>query len=205
MASNGKSKFDRILSKLFDARTHGLRSQVWATRGAGPHFTKPKIQKAIHQLQDLAESALLRSTDSKKILGNYNYKRQWHPKRGKGFGRPAKKQNFKQWYARRITTNNCVYVFWAGKRCLYVGRTLNGEGRPSSHFDKHWFGKATRVDVYGFNGKREVPRFECMFTHLSEPSYSRIKPASKKYYTPCPICAAQENIDLEIRSIFRLR
>ena len=56
-----------------------------------------------------------------------------------------KKQSFKKWYESKITTKNCVYAFWNGKRCLYVGRTLNGKGRPTSHFEKHWFGKATKV------------------------------------------------------------
>jgi len=205
MASSSERQFDEVLQSLFEARTHDLRSEIWTARGPAPKFTKRKIRNAINQLLNLAEEALLRSKQSKEIIGNYDYKKQWHPKRGKGYGRSAKKQNFQQWYERHITTQNCVYVFWSPSSCLYVGRTLNGKGRPTGHFEKHWFGNATRVDVYGFDRKRNVPRFECMFTHWREPSYSKIKPASKKYYSRCPICDVQRHVKTEIKSLFRLR
>lgn len=205
MASSSKLQFDAVLRSLFEARTHDLRSQVWRVRGLGPKFTKRKIRNAIVKLQKLAEDALLQSKHSKQILGGYDNKKQWRPKRGKGHGRPAKRDSFKQWYDRHITTHNCVYVFWSPSSCLYVGRTLNGKGRPSSHFEKHWFGKATRLDVYGFERKRDVPRFECMLTHWRKPSYSKIKPGSKRYSSRYPICDVKENITTEIKSLFRLR
>jgi hypothetical protein len=206
MASkNLARRFDAELTRLFDSRIHALRATVWASPGAAPKVTKKKIHRSIERLQNLAEAALLRSKRSKEILRGYDYKRQWHPKKGKGFGRPAKKRRFKEWYSQHITTENCVYVFWRKSTCLYVGRTLNGMGRPSSHFEKHWFGSATRIDIYAFDRKRDVPRFECMMTHRYHPSYSRIKPAAKKYYSRCPICDARRHIQAEIRSLFRLR
>lgn len=197
--------FDTELARLFNTRTRQLRAKVWPSRGAAGKITKKKIQISIGKLQGLAEAALLRSKHGKLILGNYDYKRQWHPKRGKGFGRSAKKRHFKDWYERHITTQNCVYVYWGQSRCLYVGRTLNGKGRPSSHFEKHWFGKATRLDVYAFRRKRDVPRFECMFTHLHQPSYSKIKPSTKRFHSRCPVCDVHRAIKGEVKSIFRLR
>jgi hypothetical protein len=198
-------QFDHELERLFDARVHGLRSTIWAAPGAAPAITKEKIRKSIGRLQDLAEAALLRTKRSRRVLRGFDYKRQWHAKKGKGFGRPAKKRSFKRWYEQEITTRNCVYVFWNSKSCLYVGRTLNGKGRPSSHFEKHWFGKATRVDVFAFDRKKDVPRFECMMTHRFKPSYSRMKPSSKRYHSRCPICEARTEIKSDVKSLFRLR
>jgi hypothetical protein len=139
------------------------------------------------------------------MLEDYDYKRQWHSKKGKGFGRTKKKQSFKKWYDKNITTRNCVYAFWNKSRCLYVGRTLNGKGRPTAHFEKYWFGRATRVDVYGFDRRRDVPRFECLLTHKRSPSKSKMKPAKKKYYSPCPVCVGKKFIGDEVRGIFQLR
>src|SRR5258708_7965327 len=116
-----------------------LRGEIWPMRGAAGKITKKKIRTSISRLQDIAQAAQLRAKHSKAILANYDYKKQWHPKRGKGFGRSAKRRHFKRWYENHITTQNCIYVFWSRSMCLYVGRTLNGKGRPSSHFEKHWF------------------------------------------------------------------
>ncbi|MGZ9189085.1 MAG: hypothetical protein ACXW39_03380 [Nitrospira sp.] len=143
MARMAARQFDGELTRLFRARTHQLRAKVWPARGATGKVTKKKVWASIGKLQKLSDGVLLSSKQAKFILRNYDYKKQWHPKRGKGFGRAAKKRHFKDWYERNITTQNCVYVYWGRSGCLYVGRTLNGKGRPSSHFEKHWFGKAT--------------------------------------------------------------
>ncbi|HVY52083.1 MAG TPA: hypothetical protein VHA07_11060 [Devosia sp.] len=205
MPASTAVQFDGVLYDLFEAQTHRLVSRVWPAVGAVQKLTKKKVRRALVTLQKLATEAQLKSKSSKRILGEYDYKKQWHPKRGKGHGKRAKKRNFKEWYSDHITTQNCVYVFWNQKRCLYIGRTLNGKGRPSSHFEKYWFNNATRLDVYAFDRKRDVPRFECMMTHRHDPSYSWITPATKKYYSRCPVCDINKEIKIEISSFFRLK
>jgi hypothetical protein len=205
MPKSTAKAFDQALIKLFKARTHGLRAEVWPSKGAAPKLTQTKIRSSIDRLQNIAEGALLRTKHTQEILRGADHKRQWHPKKGKGHGVDAKKWAFKRWYEENIETRNCIYVFWRGNDCLYVGRTLNGKGRPSSHFEKRWFGKTTRIDIFGFERKRDVPRFECMFTHKHRPSYSKITPAKKKYYTHCPVCAVRRQIHDEIKTVFRLK
>jgi hypothetical protein len=205
MLSKLERKFDDNINRLLNSRIHIIKSAIWTTRGPAPRLTKRKVTRSIEQLKSIAERVLLRSQVSKEILSGFDYKRQWHPKLGKGHGSSAKKRHFKRWYEKHITTKNCVYVFWSHKSCLYVGRTLNGKGRPSSHFEKHWFGKASRLDIYGFERKRDVPRFECMFTHRHKPSYSKIRPSSKKYYSQCPICETEKKIKNGVKSFFRLK
>jgi hypothetical protein len=205
MPTRAAKQFNAELSELFRARTHELRNNMWPSMGSAPRLTQKRIKRSIRKLQQIAETDFLRSKETRKIINGYDYKRQWHSKKGKGFGRQAKKRSFKEWYDRKVTTKNCVYIFWNGSHSLYVGRTLNGKGRPTAHFEKHWFGQAKRVDVYGFDRKRDVPRFECMMTHKHEPSYSRMKPSSKKYYATCPICDRRDFIRDQIRWLFRLR
>src|ERR1022692_1716105 len=169
MVSKAATRFENELSDLFRARTHSLRSYMWPSAGPAPTISPKKIGISIRRLQTIAETDYLKSKSARGILRSYDYKRQWHSKKGKGFGRPAKRRSFKRWYEKHITTKNCVYAFWNGSRSLYVGRPLNGKGRPTSHFEKHWFGQATRVDIVGFERKREVPRYECMLTHKYDP------------------------------------
>lgn len=200
-----KREFDHLLADLYRARTHRLRSANWPSRGSAPKLTKSKIRNTVSRLQDISREAYFRSKEGKNSLRGIDYKRQWHPKRGKGWGPNAKVRMFKKWYDLSITSPNCVYVFWSKKKCLYIGRTLNGKGRPASHFVKYWFKRVTRIDVYGFYGKRQVPKFECLLTHKLNPIYARTKPAQKRYSSNCPICRQNTLIAKEVSAIFRLK
>ncbi len=199
-------KFDETLDKLFADRTHWLKSLIRRRQpGAAPRFRRRRVEKSIDRLQGLATETLLSSNLLTPIDNFYDQKKQWHPKRGKGHGVIAKSRAFKKWYEEEIDHKNCVYVFWNGNRCLYVGRTLNGKGRPSSHFNKHWFSKAHRIDILGSSSKRKVPALECRLTHELEPSYSRIKPSRSKHFQRCQICEVEKHIRDEMKSIFALR
>jgi hypothetical protein len=205
MSSRAAGQFDKELLRLFAIRTHQLRASLWPTVGKAPRLTRKQIRRSINELQDIAEADFFKSRYGKRLLKDFDDKRQWHPKRGKGFGWRAKRSSFKKWYQNKIFTKNCVYAFWGKSRCLYIGRTLNGKGRPSSHFEKAWFGKARRLDIFSFQRKRDVPRFECVMTHRHKPSEAGNKPAKRSYYSPCDVCAGRKLIRDEVRRIFRLR
>jgi hypothetical protein len=205
MSSRAAMRFDTELLKLFRKRTHYLRASLWPRPGKAPQLNRESIQKARRKLQDIAVKDYIRSKDAKIIFDSYEEKRRWHPKKGKGFGRATKKRAFNRWYDRKRLNRNCVYAFWDGSKCLYVGRTLNGKGRPSSHFEKHWFGRATRLDIFAFRIKSQVPMFECMLSHHYDPVHARKKPSSKPYTAHCPVCSGKKRIKDEINRIFRLR
>lgn len=204
-------EFDRRLDRLFEHRTDWLRSLTRKMKpGAPPTFNKKKVERTIKKLKELTAEALISSGTLKELDSFWTVKKQWHAKKGKGWGANAKRRAFKAWYQRHITYRNCVYVFWRIRRgkkriCLYVGRTLNGHGRPSSHFKKKWFRRATRLDIYGSQVKRAVPAFECRMTHQHRPRYSKIKPSVRKYYSRCEICVAQRRVRNEVKKIFSLR
>lgn len=205
MGSAMERRFDRELYDLFEYRTHWLKSLIRKRRpGASPQFNREKVDKTIKELQHLGAQALQSSELLTPLDQFYDVKKQWHPKKGKGHGVRAKEKAFGQWYAQQISYKNCVYVFWKGRSCLYVGRTMNGKGRPSAHFSKHWFSKATRIDIFGSSIKRRVPAFECRMTHKYEPTYSRIRPGHRKGYTRCEICDVHKSIRNEVKFIFAL-
>jgi hypothetical protein len=132
-------------------------------------------------------------------------KRQWHVKKNKGWGVPAKRAKFKLWYEKNIHGRNCVYVFWSGRKCIYVGRTIRGKGRPASSFDKHWFNGVTRIDIYMIKTPTIVPKAECLAMHIFKPRRNAISPAHLRFSKRCPICAAEKLIRRELNSIFPLR
>ena len=108
--------FQRELQKLLRARTYKLRNAIWPLPGAPPKINLTSIEIAIDELCNLAEEQLVKSQHVRTILSeNYDRKRQWHPKRGKGRGKAVKVQRFKKWYDTNISTQNYVYSFWKRK------------------------------------------------------------------------------------------
>ena len=205
MSSRALKQFDKQLASLLKARVYELKALVWPNPGNPPHLTPPKIKKAIRNMQASATLTLLKAKQSRRMFDGYDDKRQWHAKRGKPRGIKEKKTAFKRWYEKKITTKNCVYILWHKSKCRYVGRTINGRHRPPAHFSKPWFRNVTRIDIYKFDRKRDVPRFECMRTHRHEPTESKINPARRKYYSRCPICEAKRAIRADIKELFRLK
>src|SRR5580658_6692655 len=99
--SRAAKQFDRELIKLFRKRTHGLRAYMWPIGGSAPKLARRNISSTIRRLRNIAEEDYLRSRYARRFLNEYDYKRQWHSKKGKGFGRSAKKRAFKRWYDRK--------------------------------------------------------------------------------------------------------
>ena len=203
MAKHAAHAFDKKLKDLFWNRTHWLRAEVRApTRGKAPTFSRKKVNKAIDDLKALTTACLIKNHAVDNFAGLYDQKRQWHIK---GHGAGKKRRAFVQWFDKAIPHSNCVYVFWARRKCRYVGRTLNGKGRPQSHFDKHWFSGVTRIDILSSKRPRNIPKLECLATHRFEPSKSKIKPSNKKYHSRCPICETHKRVRTEVRSLFKLK
>lgn len=206
MTSHSSAAFNKKLKTLFSDRTDWLCRQVrQPSAGRPPKFHKKKIDRSIEELQSLATEFLCKQRSIKKLDGLYRGKKKWQVNSNKGWGRDKKQARFKEWYDQRIGFKNCVYVFWAGKKCKYVGSTKKGKNRPQSHFIKHWFSSVKRVDIYFCKGARNISKLECLATHLFNPSHSKIKPAARKMHSKCPICQTHRNIRQEVKSIFKLK
>jgi hypothetical protein len=197
-------KFSRELKKLLDLRTARLRSAIGKKRlGPTPALTKKKVKSALKKLSATARKIIVKQQARNEFKKTVIAKRQWHVK-SKGWGVQAKKVAFKHWYAKRIRGHNCIYIFWSGRKCQYVGRTLRGKGRPTGSFDKFWFGSVTRIDIYPIATPTIVPKAECLAVHVFEPRKNAIRPARPKFSKPCPICTAAKEIKRELNSIFPL-
>jgi len=199
-------EFEKKLNRLFFRRTAWLRKAIGKQRPGRPHeFNRKQVSPTLHDLGELAAEILVKRRARKEFRDSYDVKRQWQVKRGKGHGIDAKRDSFKAWYEKRMGNTNCVYVFWAKRRCVYVGRTRRGHDRPAGWFDRYWFQPVSRIDIYSVNQPSVVPKTECLAMHLFDPTENENWPAIGKYTKKCPICDATKDIDRELKSIFRLR
>ena len=200
------TKFEKELKKLFLRRTSWLRKAIGKIRPGRPHvFNRKKVEPKVYELGELAADILVRRRARKEFRSVVGGKRQWHVKRGKGYGVQAKTKKFKAWYDKHIGNKNCTYVFWAGKECVYVGRTIRGKGRPAGWFDRVWFQPVRRIDIYSVLRRSEVPKAECLAMHMFDPTENKNWPSIGRYTKKCPICRATKEIDHELKNIFRLR
>jgi hypothetical protein len=206
MASHAVVEFRRELDRLFKRRTHWLRSSVEGRRtGAPPKLGRQHVSRAIKSLQDLASSALASELARRDFDDGVLIRRSWHPKKGKGRGVDRKRARFNEWFDEHLGRGTYVYVFWNRRRCVYVGKSVKSGRRISSHFDKHWFGAVTRVDVYKARGRRVVPSLECLAIHRFQPARNKFRAERRKWTRRCGLCKVHKEIDDELRSIFRLR
>jgi hypothetical protein len=197
-------EFSKALDKLYQERTHWLRAVLGEKKpGRPPVFNRKKVGKGISKLQRIASSALSEELAKNELAEYTEPKRAWHVK---GFGREQKRQKFDKWYNATLRPDQeCVYIFWNRKQCLYVGRTGVGGSRPRSHFEKFWFAQTTRVDVYPVKQLSNLPKLECLGVHRFHPARNKNKPSIPKWAKKCPVCRVERNIKDELRDIFRFR
>lgn len=199
------SQFQRELDTLHDRRTDWLRGLLTSRRGRRAILRRAQVNRTILRLQELYSDARAPSLARKRLSNTAIRKRTWRVTPAKGHMRNQKKTSFKKWYRSKFGKAGCIYVFWQGKRCIYVGRTEKGHGRPTDHFVKNWFPMVKRITVFAVSGRRSLPALECLANHWYKPLKNRRRPGKSKWTTKCPICKMQREIRDEIRSVFRFR
>jgi hypothetical protein len=198
--------FRRVLDRLFEKRTHDIRYVLdGRPLGAAPKFNRTIVDDAINELQTLVSDHFAQDLARQKFESSVRSRKSWHPKRGKGWGREKKKTAFKEWYDEHFGTAPCIYVFWSGSVCEYVGKTGSGGHRPAAHFEKFWFSWVTRIDIYRPHGTRALPALECLGIHRFQPRQNKSRAETRKWQNKCPLCDHHKTIEEELRSLFRLR
>jgi hypothetical protein len=200
------AKFRRALNALFDRRTHWLRKAVEAPRrGRAPELSRAHVMGTIEALQDLTTSARAKRYWREELRRSLEERRSWHAKRGKGRGPRAKKEAFNAWYRESLPPGPCVYVFWIGRKCEYVGKAGGGGARPQAHFMKYWFQYVTRIDIYVLRGRRALPVLECLAIHHFGPRQNMVKAERRAHARKCKLCLAHSMIRSEVGTLFRLQ
>ena len=98
------------------------------------------------------------------------------------------------------TRTTYIYIFWSGKKCKYVGKSIVGGTRPQIHFEKYWFNDVTKINIYSTSQRSQIPKLECLAIHRFEPSVNCYKPSFSGNAKSCPICDTEKLIKI-IRSL----
>jgi hypothetical protein len=206
MMSSLQSEFNRELDRLYQIRTEKLRHIIGDPKiGKAKAFTRNLRNAGIKRLKEIASKACISRCYRKEIQERVEKKKSWHITRGKGFNLDAKQASFKEWYSNTFYNHRiCIYIFWSGNKCLYVGKTEKAPGRIISHIYNKKFGRPTRIDVYQTYGKSDLPILECLAMHRYGPKINKMKAAKKRYTAKCPICIHTRNISRELHEIFVL-
>lgn len=200
------AQFAKDLRMLFDRRTSWLHASVGKKRpGPPPAFSKKKVMPVLQHAGWVARRILVRKRAKEAFTDAFVCKHQWHVRRDGINTRRMRKKAFRVWFDEKIHGHNCVYIFWSKKTCEYVGRTIRGKGRPSSAFDKWWFGRVTRIDVYCVSSPSVVPKVECLAIDLFDPRQNVNSSSHPKYAKKCPVCRSEKEIRRELRRLFPLK
>ncbi|MBI5712279.1 MAG: hypothetical protein HZC38_02460 [Chloroflexi bacterium] len=192
------------LDSLYHQRTHWLRSVLGVKKpGLPPKFDRKRVNRGITQLQKIASDALANKLAKKEFSQFAAEKRGWHIK---GHGRKQQRKEFIGWFDETFGRHQeCIYIFWNRHKCIYIGRTGKGGGRPQSHFEKYWFGEVDRVDIYPVKQTSQLPKLECLAIHRFLPTRNESKAATKAWTKKCPLCRVHKDIEGELRKIYRLK
>jgi len=201
-----RKDFERTLQKAAKQQAYWLRRAAGLKpRGKAPALTKTNRRRFIERLEKTALQMNVRRLVAAEFKAGIDERKSWRVTTRKGFGVDQKKKNFGAWFQKNIKHQSCVYVFWGGIRCCYVGRTLEGKGRPHAHYGKYWFGGVTRIDIYSVRRASLTPKLECLAVHRWKPAYPKYKPAERKWTKKCPICKMLHDLRTEARRAFPLR
>lgn len=203
---NNYTAFEKELDALFYSYTGKLRRDAGKkSKGPVPKIDRKRLENRIERLAQIARDVELNMRGREAFDEVVGQKRQWHPKRGKGWGVDAKRRTFRNWYDNNIYGRNCIYMFWAKRKCLYVGRTGARGRRPEAHFEKFWFHAVSRIDCYIVSGKRNLPMAECLAIDLFRPAKNKIRSAQKKWASRCPVCSKELKVRRQLKQLFPLK
>jgi len=206
MSKRAAVQFHRELDSLLERRTSWLRKVVDKGIKTKPKvFNKKRRRKGIRKLKLLATKCLASYLAKKEFKATIDKKKQWQCTRNKGWNRNDKRNHFNTWFAKNIPYENCIYIFWKGRRAEYVGRTLNGRGRPQSHFSEFWFNGTTRIDIYSTSQASQTPKLECLAIHRFEPKQNGQRASMPKWAKKCPVCKIHKLIEAELKDVFALK
>jgi hypothetical protein len=196
-----ETRFKRKLDSLWHRRTERLRSLV-IQRGQGqpPIFTRALRDRLIADLLLDAMSIVLKRDGWRELREAIQGRKLWHIR---GRGVVNRGDQLAKWVD-ALPKGPIVYGFWKGKRCLYIGKG-GTQGRLYSYMKSVYLLEADTVEVYRLYNKSQLPKVECLATHLFAPRDHKVKPSKAKWGKLCPVCEVHDTIRAELRQLFKMK
>lgn len=196
------NQFARRLEDLWRRRTAELRALVVPRDSGQPlQFTRKRRDRLIDQAQEIATEVLLKREGRRELDRVVEGKRMW---KMKGHGTLDRGERMVAW-ARQHFRGPIVYAFWRGGMCLYVGKGGGGWKRIRSYARSIYIREANWLEVFQIRGESQLPKAECLLTHLYEPRDNKVKAAEVRWGKACPICRKHDRIRAELKAIFKMK
>ena len=193
------TQFHRKLDQLWGRRSARVKSLITPKAGMPPKFSRSVRTQKIGELLDIASAILVRKFAKKEFQDTYSKRRLWRVK-GRGVdGRGEALVRFA-----RSLKGPLIYVFWRGKQCLYVGKGKQN-GRLAGYQRHYLLLQANAVEVFSIPARSQLPKAECLATHLFSPKRNRVKPARVRWGKKCPVCRRHDEIKQRLNQLFPLR
>ena len=97
-----------------------------------------------------------------------------------------------------------MYVFWNGKKCMYVGKAKSYR-RLHSYKRSYFLNAANRLRVWQIKSPGRLASAECLALHLFSPQYNENKAAKVKWGKKCPVCKRHDALRDDLDSLLRLK
>ncbi|OGW72794.1 MAG: hypothetical protein A2Y02_02675 [Omnitrophica bacterium GWA2_52_12] len=167
--------------------------------GQPTQFLRNKREKIIEELLEIATVILLKSEGHQEIKKARSGRHLRHLK-ARGLERRAEKML--AWAS--SLKGPIVYIFWRGRKCLYVGKGKNWS-RLRAYDKSAYLIQATCLEVFCLKTSGQLGKVECLATHLFKPLYQKVKPAKVKWGKDCPVCEKHDLIRAELKSLFKMK
>lgn len=81
------------------------------------------------------------------------------------------------YYSDMVNRRTCVYRFFdENDRLLYVGLSMNFDGRLAKHRRKPWWPQVARTEIEWFDGRESAKTAEKIAIHHENPVYNITRP-----------------------------
>lgn len=194
-----QQNFEAEINKLFQKRIYSILKLADIKKpGKDPTFSAQTLETTKGIISDLFVKINIQELENKEIE---LYKKCIHYDIIPNIKWDLKEKHFKKWFDQTIGKKKLLYFVYILKKddlIVYIGRTQNGKGRPSSHFAKRWFNK---IDILP-SSKQNIVNDECLMIHLHQPKYNKIKSGNIKYASECKICTKIKEINKNLDWIF---
>jgi len=97
-----------------------------------------------------------------------------------------------------------VYAFGRGRKCLYVGKGSSWK-RLCSYVKSAYLLQATCVEVFCITTRSQLGKTECLATHLFNPRDNKMKASRTKWGKACPICKKHDEVQKDLKSLFKMK
>ncbi len=196
-----RTHFLTQLDNLWLRRTATLRALV-SPRGVGqpPKFSRTVRDRLIGEILEDATSVLINDHGHAAFTRVTSSR---HLRQIRGRGLLERGRNLLSWADNELN-GPIIYVFWRGRKCLYVGKSSSPR-RLWDYEKSAYLIQATCLEVFHVPRVSELGEAECLATHLFGPRDQKIQPSREKWGKKCPICQRHDAIREELQALFRMK